>query len=444
MEQNELTVLTVDEVISNELVKANVTDTLIASLKERYMPLRIAGIDDKETYQLVKEGRKEAKKWRVAAEKICKAGREEANKISKAWVAKEKEVTDQISEVEDYLEKQEKEYEAAVAKDKEERKRKQDEQLIVRQQVLTKMGVLYADGKFALGEVEFEMSLVKECEQDIWEESILPKFKAEYEKIEAERIEQDRIKQEREAELKRQQEEMLRKEKELADREAALKKAEEERVKKENEEATLKAAAAKAEREAKEKARMDQLTAFGLRFDFNDNHFKGYDCFVPMLDLRCDDDEKWAKNIKVLGEHIASKKEELEQKRLAEIEAQKEVERKRTLGVTRFQTIKAYDYTNKSTDVLANATDEEWEYLHEEVKIEYDLNQKKKWEAEQEEKRKLEEIKKQQDMEQAKDKEKWEEILRKVNDIEVYEMRSSQYRKKAMILREKLEQIKSL
>jgi hypothetical protein len=116
MQQTEVTVLTVEDQINNELVKANVTDAVIASLKERFMPLKIKGIEDKETYLHVVESRKECKKWRIAAKKICEKGREEAVAIQKAWIAKEKEVTGQISEVEDYLEKQETEYEAAVEK----------------------------------------------------------------------------------------------------------------------------------------------------------------------------------------------------------------------------------------------------------------------------------------------------------------------------------------
>src|SRR5688572_5126404 len=197
----ELQVVPIEEQISQELVKHNVTQAVISTLNEKYGQLKIAGIEDKETYLLVKEGRKECKAFRVAAKKICEKGREEAVAIQKAWVAKQKEVTDQIAAIEDPLEEQEKAYEAAVAKEKEERKRKQEEQLIVRQQVLTGMGALYSDGCFKLGEISFELSVVKESEPDIWEESILPKFKEEYEKVEAERIEQERIKQEREAEM---------------------------------------------------------------------------------------------------------------------------------------------------------------------------------------------------------------------------------------------------
>lgn len=452
----ELQVVPIEEQISQELVKQNVTEAVIAKLKDCYGHLKINGIEDKETYLLVKEGRKECKAIRVMAKKICEKGREEAVAIQKAWVAKQKEVTDQIAAIEDPLDEQEKAYEAAVAKEKEDRKRRQEEQLIMRQQVLTNMGALYSEGSFHLGEVSFELSVVKESEPDIWEESILPKFKEEYEKVEAERIEQERIKQEREAEMKRQQEELERKKKELEDREAAIKLAQEDQERKqrehdaevkrkEDELLAKKQAELKAATEAEENRRMDQLYALGLIYDFNDNHFKGFDSFVPIIDLRCHNAEKWNILIDGLTKHVAIKKEEEEQKRLAEIEAQKEAERIKSLREFRVSALSQYEavYNDKMGD-LGLISDDDWFLLINKYKDEYDKRQKEKWEKEQEEKRKQEELLEQQRMEQAKDKEKWDTIMIQLNSIVVYEMRSSQYRKKAMILREKLEEIKAL
>lgn len=442
----ELQVVPIEERISNELVKHNVTEAIIAKLREDYLPLRISGIDDKETYLLVKEARKKCKEIRVLAKKICVDGREDAVSIQKAWVAKEKDVTGRISEVEDYLEKQEKEYEAAVAKEKEDRKRKQEEQLVIRQQFLTNMGALYSDGSFHLGEVSFELSVVKESEQDIWEQSILPKFKEEYEKVEAERIEQERIKKEQEIEFQRKELEQEKKRLELEAKELALKKAQEEQESRQREEDDKKARQAKAEREAEENRRADQLYALGLVYDFNDNHFKGYDSFVPVLDIRCHSAEKWNSLIDGLTKHVTLKKEEAEQKRLAEIESQKEAERKRILGQSRLKSLKDLGRVPKDATAmsLSDLSDEEFDALYDNEKREYEAAKRAQWEAEQEEKRKQEELKRQQELEQAKDKEKWEEIINKVNEIVVYEMRSSQYRKKAMILREKLEEIKAL
>lgn len=443
----ELQVVPIEEQISQELVKHNVTQAVISGLKEAYGHLKINGIEDKETYLLVKEGRKECKAFRVAAKKICEKGREEAVAIQKAWVAKQKEVTDQIAAIEDPLEEQERAYEAAVAKEKEDRKRKQEEQLIMRQQVLTNMGALYSDGSFHLGEVSFELSVVKESEADIWEESILPKFKEEYEKVEAERIEQERIKQEREAEMKRQQDELDKKQKELEQKEAELKKAEEEKLKREIDELARKEAEAEEQIRLTIAARCGELQSIGMSSEFPSMDYVYKDVRVTLDWVKSADKIEWDETIGNIKPDIEQKKAEAEQKRLAEIEAQKEAERKKMLGSSRAQFLAKFGADPKSDFTeggLALLTGEEWGIVCADWEARYEKAQKEKWEREQEENRKQEELNKQLELEKAKDKEKWEDIIRRVNEIEVYEMRSSQYRKKAMILREKLEEIKAL
>lgn len=399
-------VVPVEEQINQELVKANVTESIIASLKEKYLPLKINGIDDKETYILVKDARKECKGLRVMAEKICKKGREDAVAIQKAWVAKEKEVAGKIGEVEDYLEKQENDYEALVEKDKADRKRKHEEQFILRQAELSKMGVLYSDGNFTLNEVSFEMSLIKECEVDVWDEAILPKYKAAYAIVEAERAEQERLKSEREAEIKRQQEELESNRRKLEEREQAIKKAEDEQSRKEQEENARKAAEAKAIYDAQVKARINQLVALGLIFDFSDDHYKGYKCFVPMLDIKCHDEDQWSKLIEEVTPHIAAQKEEAEKKRQEKIEEDK--------------CIAAEEATKKERERI----------------------EKERISAE--EKRREEELLQAEQLAQSSDKDKWNDILDQINKVGIHEMRSGQYRKKIAMLREKLEEINEL
>ncbi len=98
---------TAENFITTELAKQNVTEAVIAKLKTDYLPLKINGIDDKEGYKKVHDARIVCRDHRTLAEKICKAGREDAIKEQKAWIAKEKEVVAQISEVEQHLKRQE-------------------------------------------------------------------------------------------------------------------------------------------------------------------------------------------------------------------------------------------------------------------------------------------------------------------------------------------------
>lgn len=484
-----------EDQMTQELVKANITEAIIAELRSTYLPLKIAGIDDKETYLLVKEGRKKCKTLRVEAKKICTNGREEAVAISKKWIAKEKEVTGRIGEVEDYLEEQEKAYEAEVAKEKEARKRKQEEQLILRQQILTGMGVLYADGLFAIGEVKFDLAAIKESDDDIWQESILPLYQSEYEKINEEEIAREKLRQEREAELRREQEELKQKQKELSDKEAALKL-----------EADRQAAEAKAAREAKEKSRMDQLIALGLKFDYVD-HFIGYDCFVPILDIMCHDDEKWAKLIEGVTGQVSRKKEEeaeekrkeqekddlhkkrfsellpyrnyepsvsmeglwvldeeefqkvlfdkknafdraeeekskeiaeksakAERERIEEEQRQSEMKRKKELKDSRVAALEPYGAEGFQHNVdLSELPEDKWVKLITGVKKSHDEIIRQ-----QEEERKAEELA------QATEKVKWASFIDALTLLKIPEFKSGQYRKKAAILREKLDEIKAL
>ena len=92
--------------IETALAEVNVTSQVIAKLKSDYLGLKINGIEDKAGFAKVETARKECKSLRNLAVNICKKGREDAIKTQKDWIAKEKEVVADISEVESYLEKQ--------------------------------------------------------------------------------------------------------------------------------------------------------------------------------------------------------------------------------------------------------------------------------------------------------------------------------------------------
>jgi len=102
--------------IETALAAQNVTAQVIQSLKDKYMGLKINGIDDTTGFKMVDLARKECKSIRVLAKKICESGREKAIREQKEWIAKEKEVTGQIGEIEDYLEAQVEEIKAQKEK----------------------------------------------------------------------------------------------------------------------------------------------------------------------------------------------------------------------------------------------------------------------------------------------------------------------------------------
>lgn len=93
--------------IEQELVKVNITDTIITKMKDSYMGLVVKDNTDEVGFQAVTTARKDVKSFRVKVEKILKDIRKPAYDFQKSVVAKEKEIVAKVSEIEDYLTTQE-------------------------------------------------------------------------------------------------------------------------------------------------------------------------------------------------------------------------------------------------------------------------------------------------------------------------------------------------
>jgi hypothetical protein len=213
-----------DEKMEQDLVKANVTDAAISALKSKYGSLKLRSVEDKETYLEIKDAKKDCAKLRNLTVKICKEGREDANRVSKKWVAKEKEVVAKIEEIENPLDAEIQAFDAETKRKEDAEKQRQETQYMQRTQALTKMGALYSDNSFVLGDFSLEANLVKESSQEVWDEEILPKFNEQFFVLEAERIEQEAMKAYREAELKREQEEFAKQQREFQEQQAEFKR----------------------------------------------------------------------------------------------------------------------------------------------------------------------------------------------------------------------------
>mgnify|MGYP000443961267 CR=1 FL=1 len=343
--------LSLVKTIETKLVQANVTEQVLKALKEKYAGMKLAAIDDKESYLEIKAAAKDCAKVRTLTVKICKEGREEAVKAQKQWIAKEKEIVGQVAEVEDALDAEIEKFDANVARLEQEEKNRQEEAYINRQAILTKMGAVYEGGCFNLGEASFEANLIKGCSETIWEGDVIPKFQAEYNKIESARIETERLKAEHEAAMKAEQEK-LRAEQEafkLQQEEFARKQAEAARIEQD-----------KINAELAEKQRLEREAEF--------------------------------ERMKIAAAEAA------EAKRIADVEKAKQ------------------------DAILAE----------------------QKRQADLEEAKRQEEIKKQMELEAANDKTKWEDFINQVKEINTFEMRSGQYRKKMQVAKEKIEEILSL
>jgi len=382
--EQEVTVVSLDSVIETKLVQNNVTEMVLSSLKEKYGGLKLKALDDKESYLELKAAAKDCAKVRTLAVKICKEGREEAVKTQKLWIAKEKEVVGKVAEVEDALDAEIDKYDKEVERLANEEKERQESAYINRQAQLTKMGATYVDGCFILGEASFEAVLIKESSQDVWEEAVIPKFQAEYEKIESVRIAEEKKKQEAEAELKRQQDELARQQAELRQQQEEMQRQKEEAERIEREK--------KHQEQLAEQKRVSDLQAKRLELLLPFNRF-GADVSMATL---------WTLSEDEFNEILESKKKEFEQYQL---EQQRLAEEKRLADIE-----------------LA------------------------KQEAIRKEKQRIaeEEQKKQAELEAANDKTKWEDFIKQVEGVTVFEMRSGQYRKKMAAAADKLKEILAL
>jgi len=305
MEQELLVENPLNSVIEESLVKHNVTDSVIATLKDKYKDLKLRTLEDKEKYLEIKEAVKEVAKVRILTVKICKAGREDAVKIQKLWVAKEKEVCNKIAEVESPLDAEIQAFDDEVNRKKDAEKRRQEEAYMSRMQALTKMGALYHDNCFALGDTYIESNLVKESSEQVWVEEIFPKFVEEYHKAEAERVEQDRIKAEKEAEMKRQHEELIRQQREFKEQQEAFSRQKE-------------------ESERAERRKQDELQNKRLQVIYQ--YYSPKDEYVNMDGLWAMEEETFLSFVDSMkGKHEARKA--AEEKRITEEAAKRERER---------------------------------------------------------------------------------------------------------------------
>lgn len=446
--------------IENELVKQNVTEKLIAKLKADYMPLTIAGQHDREGYEAVVVARKDCKRWRILAKNICENGRESAIAEQKLWIAKQKDVTDKISEVEDHLEQQEKDFEAERDRIKAEKKRQQEAAFLSRSVELTKMGASFDGTSFTLEDVSYEAVLLREADEVVYA-TMFAKYKAIFDsraKAEAE-LQQSRAEAEAKLEAERAEFERLKEEQRVqagallaeSQRLAALKEETERTARNQlqskrlnellpfnsygadvdmatlwsldediyqsvlnakkqefaqKEEARIAAEKAKQEREEKQNKRINQLYELGLKFDFSSNTFINFDVFISSLDITTYSDEKWTETINKVTAHI-------EQYKAEEIRKQNE------------------EAEQKLQASLAQARAEEVEKAR--IQQEQELLEKQRIEAEKEEK-----------LAQANDKDKWSHYLSYLKAAPNLELKSPQYRKKAQIANQKIEEIVNL
>ncbi len=399
--------------IENTLVKANITDKVIQAMKEKYGNLKLKSVDDKEGYLIVKEARKEVRKIGVLTEKLCKHGREDAIAVQKKWLGKEKEILAKIAEVQDPLDAEIKRYDDEIARLQKEEEEKQEREFMNRQTILLKMEAKYENDCFVLGNVSYQLNNIKEADQEIWEETMLPKYQREFEKIEAVRAEEERKQKEDAEKLRLEKEKFEQEQSEFKQKQEAFEKQQRELQQKQDEADRLdrerkqqEADSIRLQQEAKNKTRMQEVLALGLAYSGQHKSFVFQNVNVAEIDIVTLDDTEWASMIEKIKPVIQERKDTLEkeaqQKREQELEQAKQ------------------DAIKKEQERVA------------EEKRQNELK------AKQEEQQRLEEAAK------ASDKEKWNALVQQFVALKLPEFNSTIYKGKLSQLKQKLQEIQAL
>lgn len=402
--------LPLEKKIEKALIKENITDKVIEELKNRYSGLKLKAIDDKESYLQIKEAKKNVRAIGIITEKLCKHGREDAVKEQRLWLAKEKEILSKIDEVQEPLENEIKKFEDEVERLENEEKERKEKVFQERQSTLIKYGAQYNNGSFELNHISYQIDNIKEADNEIWESIILPKFYAEFEKLEAEKV---RIEKEREAaalklkeeqeELNRQREEMDKQRKELEKAQAEMQrmKDEAERVKNMLE---LEAKNKKAQQEEKIwRERLSQLKDVSWN---GEAALYWSEVVLTISELINISDESFVVVRDAHNKSVEQRQKQEEEKRIADTEAQRQ------------------------KDIEAALQKERERVAKEKEDAELKAQQEK--------------IRKEEELAQAGDRVKWADVLRQINELAIPEMKSPTYRKKIQILKEKISEIEEL
>lgn len=229
----ELAVVGIDEYIKTEIAKYNVTDATITEMRERFMPLAIKGVEDREGYKAVRDARLLVKNTRVGIEHKRKALKEDALRYGRAVDAEAKRITAQLEPIEEHLETQEKVVDDEKERIKVEQERLEHERVQGRMAILMSLGVQFTGFSYVYGEHSITPEQLKAVSEEFFAE-FCGKIRVEVEAEQARKAEEERIRKEEEEaerlrleEIGREKEEARCKAEEI--RQAGL-KAEEERL----------------------------------------------------------------------------------------------------------------------------------------------------------------------------------------------------------------------
>ena len=271
----------------------SITDSAIAVLREKYMPLKVKGLADKSGLAAVHDARIEVKSLRVDVEKKRKELKADALEYGRKVDSEAKRITDLLTPIENHLEAEE----SIVAQEKEriiqEAERRKRDMIDARLKALAdcecmanpatvaEMNDHTFDQLLSAGQIEFRQKQEDRAKAEVLRIATEAKAKEDASKLAAERAELDKLRKDQEAEAARIRAEQAAAQKKIDDERRAIElekakaeAAEKARVETEQRIAKQQAdAEAKKEREriaaeaAKQKAEAERLRIEAMRPD---------------------------------------------------------------------------------------------------------------------------------------------------------------------------------
>lgn len=193
--------------ITTELKKFQIADKTIAEWSEKFMPLKIDGIKDREGYDKVREARLFMKGRRIEVEKTSKLLKADALAFQRAVNDEEKRIVGLMDQIETHLSDQEEAYETEKQRVKEEKERQEQQRFNQRNSLLLTNGCAFNGDSYSIAELSIMQSDIRYISDEAFD-GFLDKVKIEHEKELEAKAEAERLQREETERLKAEREEL--------------------------------------------------------------------------------------------------------------------------------------------------------------------------------------------------------------------------------------------
>ena len=191
---SQTTEITKQQNIADALAEFDPIQAAIQKMREDFIVLKVESLQDKAIYKQIEESRKFVKQRRVEVRKT----KEKLNEDALAWQRKvnekEKEVTEQLREIESYLEGESEKYERWQKEEKERKEREEKERINRRNAALIELKMQFDGHSYSMGNLMITNDEICDFSEEDFD-SFLSKVRPEFERIQQEEATRRRVDQ---------------------------------------------------------------------------------------------------------------------------------------------------------------------------------------------------------------------------------------------------------